>query len=260
MDYRLHILFVAFHPSDSEVNILSDCLLTLSNDILYSIIVNDYVPGEPVEKLFAGSHLHICNKHNSGYGKAANLLASHIKILPKYIAVLNTDVVWKPCFFESILDWLDDHKDVNLVVPRILDNTGSTQKLCKQNPTILGMFSRRFWPHFLKPQWLVNYDHWYTMEYQDYNKVFESPYLSGCCMIMRSSAFVEVNGFDERYFLYLEDADLTRELASIGKCVHFPYASIIHEWGRGNYRSIRLMLVNISSAIKYFLKWGIKLW
>ena len=95
---------------------------------------------------------------------------------------------------------------------------------------------------------------------KDYMKVFEVSYLSGCCMVMRSDNFLAIGGFDERFFLYFEDADITRCLSTKGKCVHLPLASVTHGWGRGSYNNISLMVVNIVSAGRYFLKWGIRLW
>ena len=97
------------------------------------------------------------------------------------------------------------------------------------------------------------------MANKDYSSIFDVPYLSGCCMIARTSSFIESGGFDQRYF-YLEDADLTRSMRKYGRCIHFPYVSVVHSWGRGNYRNIWLMLINIVSAFIYFKKWGIALW
>ncbi len=79
-------------------------------------------------------------------------------------------------------------------------------------------------------------------------------------MLMRSEAFQKVGGFDQRFFLYLEDADLTRRMAREGRCVHLPLVEVVHGWGRGNYSSLRLMLVNVMSAWRYFRRWGWALW
>ena len=169
-------------------------------------------------------------------------------------------MTWEADTFQQLLSWLQRHPDVSLAVPQILDESGVCQRLCKRHPTILGLLSRRFLPYWLKPAWLKCYDHWYVMADQDYQEVFEVPYLSGCCMLMRSDSFLCVGGFDERYFLYLEDADLSRSLARQGQCVHLPVASVVHSWGRGNYQNLRLLLVNIVSAWRYFCKWGWSLW
>ena len=257
---QLLLLFVAYHPSLREVEQLQRCLAALPPEVGYSVVVNDHRPGEPVERLAVGADGFLVNRDNPGYGRAVNRLVAHMGQLPPYIGVLNTDLFWAPGCFERLLDWLQQHPAVSLAVPQIVDETGSPQNLCKHDPTLLGLFSRRFLPDWLKPAWLKRYDRWYVMADQNYEEVFEASYLSGCCMLMRSDAFLAVGGFDQRYFLYLEDADLTRSLARQGRCIHLPVAAVVHGWGRGNYRNVRLMAVNLISAWHYFRKWGWALW
>jgi GT2 family glycosyltransferase len=257
---QLLLLLVAYHPSLQEVEQLRACLEDLPPQVGYAVVVNDHHPGEPVEQLAPGSDGFLANPDNPGYGRAVNRLVAHLGQLPPYIGVLNTDLTWARDTFEQLLGWLQQHPQVCLAVPQILDEAGSPQRLCKHNPTVLGLFSRRFLPDWLKPAWLKRYDRWYVMADQNYQQVFEAPYLSGCCMLIRSEAFRRAGGFDERYFLYLEDADLTRSLAREGRCVHLPVAGVMHGWGRGNYRNIGLMAVNFASAWHYFRKWGWALW
>ena len=257
---QLLLLLVAYHPSLMEVKQLQACLAELPPEVGYAVVVNDHQPGEPVEHLEAGADCFLANHDNPGYGRAVNRLVGRLGKLPPYIGVLNTDLSWDPGSLERMLAWLQQHPTVNLAVPQILDEQGAPQKLCKHHPTVLGLFSRRFLPNALKPGWLKRYDRWYVMADQNYEEIFEAPYLSGCCMLMRSEAFRRIGGFDERYFLYLEDADLTRSLARDGRCVHLPLASVVHGWGRGNYRNLRLMAVNLISAWHYFRKWGWALW
>ena len=257
---QLLLLLVAYHPSPLEVEQLQVCLAKLPPEVGYAVVVNDHQPGEPVDQLEAAADLFLANRDNPGYGRAVNRLVVRLGPLPPYIGVLNTDLFWEPGSFEQLLAWLQRHPQVNLAVPQILDEQGTPQKLCKHHPTVLGLLSRRFLPNGLKPGWLKRYDRWYVMADQNYEEVFEAPYLSGCCMLIRSEAFRRVGGFDERYFLYLEDADLTRSLARDGRCVHLPVASVVHGWGRGNYRNLGLMAVNLTSAWHYFRKWGWALW
>ena len=257
---ELLLLLVAFHPCTSEIQSLQDCLRILPSTIGYCLVINDYQSGEPVENLFAGADCVVCNLDNPGYGRAVNQLVQSLPSLPKYLGVLNTDLVWESGTFETLLAWLTDHHDVVLGVPQILDPAGQPQQLCKRHPTLLALCSRRFVPERFKPSWLRRYDQWFVMADNSLDQVFDVPYLSGCCMVMRAEAFLNVGGFDQRFFLYLEDADLTRSLSSIGRCVHLPVSSVVHGWGRGNYSSVRLMLVNIFSAWLYFRKWGLRLW
>lgn len=257
---QLLLLFVAYHPSAQEVEQLLSCLNGLPASIGYAVVVNDHRPGEAVERLAQAADAALFLGDNPGYGRAVNRLVAQLGSLPPYIGVLNTDLLWCSGSFETLLTWLQQHPDVSLAVPRILDPQGITQKLCKRHPTLLGLCSRRFLPERFKPAWLKRYDRWYVMADHDYDQVFAVPYLSGCCMLINSQAFGRAGGFDDQYFLYLEDADLSRCLALQGPCLHVPVASVEHGWGRGNYRSFKLMLVNLISAWLYFRKWGWALW
>tara|TARA_B100000925_G_C21981708_1_gene462612 strand:+ start:452 stop:1234 length:783 start_codon:yes stop_codon:yes gene_type:complete len=257
---KLLLLIVSYHTPEIEVDILLKCLSSLPSNIGYALAVNEYRKGQVVEKLFANSD-HLClNSHNLGYGRAINLLISKVHNKPQYIAILNTDLQWSQGTFQNMMNWMDIHYEISLIVPKIVRPSGQLEMLCKRNPTVLALMSRRFIPDKLKPLFLKKYDTWYCFGDYDYNQIFEAPYLSGCCMFTRLSSFIEVGGFDERYFLYLEDADLTRSLSKLGKCIHYPHASVVHQWGRGNYTNMYLALINIISAFHYFWKWGLEIW
>jgi GT2 family glycosyltransferase len=253
------LVFVAFHPGPIEVERLASCLKHLSPRIVYAIVSNEHRDGEPIEALRTGAACFITNRHNPGYGRAVNQAVAELKkrgVLPAYIGALNTDLAWEEGCFERLLDWLFKHQDVVLAVPKLVDREGVVQHLCKPDPTLLGLFSRRFIPERLKPTWVKQYDLWYVMAQKDYNSVLDVPYLSGCCMLMKSKTFLNVGGFDERFFLYLEDADITRAFRSHGRTIHLPITSVVHHWGRGNHKNHWLTLVNFHSAWVYFNKWG----
>jgi GT2 family glycosyltransferase len=257
---ELMLLFVAFHPSSQEVERLQACLASLPACIGYGVVVNDHRPGEPIDKLASHADHFLACLDNPGYGEAVNRIVAQLRPGLLYLAVMNTDLTWDDDCFPGLLTWLCDHPDVTLAVPQIRDGEDRIQKLCKRDPTLLGLLSRRFIPGWLKPAWLRRYDQWYVMADHDYTGIFDVPYLSGCCMLIRADAFVAVKGFDARFFLYLEDADITRKLRQIGRCVHLPVRFIRHDWGRGNYRNPWLVLVNLHSAWIYFNKWGWRLW
>jgi GT2 family glycosyltransferase len=241
-----------------EVDKLASCLKRLDERIGYAVVVNQYSLGDPIDALQGDADLFIRLPSNMGYGSAINKAARRIR--SRWIAAVNTDISWSPGCFESLAGWLSDRQDVAMAVPKIVNESGEVQMLCKKDPSILAMASRRFIPAWLKPRQLTKYDLDYICASEDYDDIFDVEYLSGCCMIINRNLFEKIGGFDERFFLYLEDADLTRALREYGRCIHLPIASVVHFWGRGNYKSKRLAFVNIMSAIRYFGKWGITLY
>lgn len=256
------LILVAFHPGEEEVLRLHESLAALEPWIGYAVVVNDHRPGEAVERLAAGARLFLTNRDNPGYGRAVNRAVEALRQrgeTASWLGVLNTDLSWRKGTFERLFHWLREHQDVVLAVPQLLSADGVVQKLCKRHPTVLGLFSRRFIPAWLKGRALLRYDAWYVMAEQDYSRIFDVEYLSGCCMLMSMQAFHKAGGFDPHYFLYLEDADLTRSMAAFGRTIHLPIASVVHHWGRGNYRSWSLVLVNLQSAWIYFRKWGLRI-
>jgi len=65
-----------------------------------------------------------------------------------------------------------------------------------------------------------------------------------------------LGGFDERYFMYMEDVDLVRRCASLGKVKYLPKMTVVHEFSKGSYHNPKLLRYHVCSAIMYFNKWG----
>lgn len=262
-ELRALLVLVAHHPPADHVLRLQQCLTELPAGIRYALVVNDHREGEAVEALLPQAAMAVVQRANPGYGRAFNQLwqrwcAAHG--IPPLVGVLNTDLSWEPGCFERLMDWLEAHPSVTAAAPELRFPNGQRQYLCKRNPTLLALLSRRFLPRRIKPRQLRRYDYWYTMRDQRYSTVFCSTYLSGCCLLMRGWAVDQERGFDSRFFLYFEDADITRRLARHGDTVHLPITCVVHHWGRGSYSSLKLTLVNLHSAWLYFRKWGLQLW
>lgn len=260
---RALLVLIAHHPPAQHVQRLQACLSQLPSDFAYAVVVNDHRPGEAAEDLLHGAAMTLVQRANPGYGSAFNQLWEqwcYSHDVPPLVAVLNTDLSWDAGCFEQLTEWLEQHPKVTAAAPELRFPDGRRQFLCKRNPTLLALISRRFIPRRLKPRRLRRYDHWYTMRDQPYSQVFASPYLSGCCLWMRGWAVQAIGGFDPRFFLYFEDADITRRLAAHGPTVNLPISSVTHHWGRGSYRSVWLTLVNLHSAWLYFRKWGLQWW
>jgi GT2 family glycosyltransferase len=198
---------------------------------------------------------YIYNNANLGFGKAHNIaLAIAIKEAPYHI-VLNPDVYFDEGQVEILYDYMENTPDVGQLLPKVLYPDGSVQHLCKLDPTPLDLFLRRFMPSFLLGPFKKRLD---AFEYKDrdYDQIMESTFLSGCFMFIRSAALQKAGYFDDRIFMYFEDADLTRRIAKYYRTLYFPHAVIYHHYARGAHKSVKLMLIFMKSAFIYFKKWG----
>ncbi|MCL6528446.1 MAG: glycosyltransferase family 2 protein [Thermaceae bacterium] len=191
---------------------------------------------------------------NFGFGKSHNLaIKEAFSLSVKYHLVLNPDVSFSPDVLYSIYNFMESNPDVANVMPLIKYPDGTIQYVAKLLPTPFHLFFRRFFPFF---DFFHKDNHLFELRFSGYNKIMNVPNLSGCFMFLRVSALKEVGLFDERYFLYMEDTDLSRRLHAKYKTIFYPFVEIYHEHQKGSYKNIRLLFYHIRSAIYYFNKWG----
>lgn len=189
---------------------------------------------------------------NIGFGKAHNKMLSIIN--SKYHCIMNPDIVFKEDAFSPILKYMDLHADVGMVIPNIVDSDGRRQLAYRKELTIFDMFTRRFCKS-LFPKRFKNQ----TLQYKDYSKPFQVPFGQGSFLVIKSNLYKKLNGFDENFFMYMEDADLCKRVNEVSKLMYYPYVSVVHKWGKGSHKNLKLFKIHVVSAITYFRKWGIKL-
>lgn len=227
------------------------------NEIHLCIVDNS--PSPQLETTFTDLNLdyYYNNGDNLGFGKAHNLAISRCGI-SDYHLVINPDIYFDTNVIPELIDYLENNLDVGLIQPKILYPHGELQYLCKRYPTLFALFARRFLPkklHFL----IQNYLDHYEMRDMGYDKISEVIYLSGCFMLFQRKYLDEIGYFDENIFMYLEDADLTLRMSKKYKTIFYPHVHIFHHWAKGSYKSFKLMLINIQSAIYFFNKHGWKI-
>ena len=149
---------------------------------------------------------------------------------------------------------MEQNLDIGLTMPKVLYPDGRLQPVCKLLPSPKTLIIRRFL-NFQRSR-LEKENFKYELHLSGYNKIIDAPFLSGCFMFIRTQALQTVGLFDERFFLYTEDTDLSRRIHKYYRTVFFPEVAIYHYHQRGSYKDISLLWRNIRSAIKYFNKWG----
>lgn len=192
---------------------------------------------------------------NLGFGAGHNLALRSMSLDAPYHAILNPDIRMETNVLTELAVVMDNAPDVGLVMPKVSYPDGSIQYLCKLLPTPWDLISRRFGSGAGKT-WLLPRGNDYDMRSFGYDEPVHVPVLSGCFMFLRRATMELTGGFDERFFLYMEDTDLCRRLGAISHLLFWPYVSVVHTHTQGSYKSKRLLKLHIQAAMKYFNKWG----
>lgn len=197
---------------------------------------------------------YIYHGKNDGYGTGHNIgIKKAFELRSKYHIVLNPDLVFDSSVIDTLTSYADSHGDVVYMLPKVLYPNGALQYLCKLLPTPMDLIVRRFLPSFL----VKKSNDRYCLKKSGYNRIINPPCLSGCFMFMRTSVLKEYNLlFDESFFMYCEDFDLMRRLHRYGKTIFYPYVQIIHNHSQESYKTKKMLIVHITSAFRYFNKWG----
>lgn len=200
-----------------------------------------------------GFQMEYIREANRGYGCGHNVaLRLAMEEGSQYHLVVNPDVWFGAEVIPALWRLMEEDESIAQVMPKVLFLNGSVQYLAKLLPTPLDLFCRFFVPERL----IRKRNNRFELRDSGYDKEMNVPYLSGCFMFLRISALKSEGLFDERYFMYLEDADITRRLHVKYKTLFFPSVSIYHRFSRLSYHNWRMSIVHIVNVMRYFNKWG----
>ncbi len=168
-----------------------------------------------------------------------------------YHFIINPDITVSSDVLSDIADFMDENPDISLMMPKILNSDGTEQFLPKRIPTAKYLFLGRLERLFKS---LSKVRDEYTRKFDNIDTVTDIDFCSGCFMCIRSEVFKALGGFDERFFMYLEDADLTLRAQKFGRTVIAPQFCVTHLWDRSSAKSIKYLFIHLSSAFKFLIK------
>ncbi|WP_052345458.1 glycosyltransferase [Alkaliflexus imshenetskii] len=234
-------------------NQLIQLLESLPLDIM-ALSVIDNSPDDALSSLFT-SLQNVTYNHsdsNLGFGKGHNKAFECCPVKADFHIVLNPDVYFKKEELNKLVEYLQTNTDVGVVGPKVFYPDGRLQFSCRLLPTPIDLFVRRsmFRAYKEKRNEMIE------LRFTQYNKTMEVPFVLGCFMTFRTSVFAAIGGFDERYFLYLEDVDICRRVSQTHRVMFYPHVSIFHVYAMASRNHLNLTLVHLKSAFKYFNKWG----
>lgn len=234
MSDALPVVTVTFSPGPHLERFLAS--LPLATDRPVQVLMADNGSTDGAPQAAVGDHpgLRLFETGaNLGYGTAMNRAVARIDPAAEFVVLANPDVVWGPGSLDALLAAAARWPQAGALGPLIRDPDGSVYPSARHLPSLIrgGMHA------VVGPVWPTN--PWtlaYRQEHQEPSERVVG-WLSGACLLVRRTAFEAVGGFDERYFMYMEDVDLGDRLGRAGwQSVYVPGAEVLHDKGHSTGR------------------------
>ena len=193
-------------------------------------------------------------EQNLGYGAGHNIALSRVN--SHFHLLLNPDVELDKCALEVALETLRSDSTLAAVAPIGFSPSGDREYLAKEYPSVLVLALRAFAPQWLQRRFSGMLARYEMREMPVEGSSRPISIASGCCMWVRREYFDGVGGFDEGYFLYFEDFDLSLRLSCLGTLIEHDGIEIIHHGGKAAQKGWRHIWWFSRSAIRFFQSWG----
>jgi len=264
--YDLSIIIPSFNTKDITHKCITLLLKNLTNTSLrYQIIVvdNHSVDGsETMLKTFQNKDfIVIINSENFGYAKANNIGLKYAK--GSAILYLNSDVlIDESLLFSQILNYLNDHSEIAGLTSKVILKTGQLDMACHRGfPTIWRSFC-----YFSKLEYVFKHTPFLNKVFGGYHlwdrldeTIHEIDSPSGAFFLVKKQIVEKIGGFDQDYFMYGEDLDLSYRIKKLGfKIVYYPLFIVTHLKGKsGIDQNKKNQGIQIKSKIAFFVSMGI---
>lgn len=259
MSDGLTVVTVTYSPGPHLDRFLATLSLATERPVTVIMADNGSTDGAPEEAVQRYPNARLLRTGgNLGYGTAVNRAVAEITPESEFVVVANPDVQWGPHSIDTLLEAAERWPRAGSLGPLIRDPDGSVYPSARHLPSLIrgGMHA------VVGPFWKTNP---WTAEYrQERTEPSERPvgWLSGSCLLLRRTAFDQVSGFDERYFMYMEDVDLGDRLGKAGwQNIYVPSAEILHDKGHATGRDpARNLAAHHTSTYTFLSDRHSKLW
>ncbi len=195
----------------------------------------------------------IINEQNRGFARACN---QGIRLARgQCVLLLNPDATLRTGALDEMVAYMDNHPEVGILGPKVLNTDGSLQSSCRRFPTYsAALFNRNSLLTRLFPR--NRFSRRYLRSGRTQSQIEEVDWVSAACMLVRRKAIEDVGPLDEAFFLYCEDVDWCKRMWTKGwKVVYFPKAEVVHHIGHSTSQApLRSILEQYKSVWHYYQK------
>lgn len=204
---------------------LHDCIEGLTNEVFLVDNASSDETAATVAEHFPNVVI-LKNDANRGFGAANNQAMKEAR--GEYFLLLNSDAFPKEGAIVSLLEGINRRPDIGAIGPRLLNADLSLQPSCWRFPNPL-----RAWLENLGLTYIFRSHPAIGDFYQWHHDSERSvDFVVGACLLIKRKVYDQIGGFDERFFMYAEEADWQRRMADVGWTVVFtPMAEVVHLGG-----------------------------
>lgn len=190
---------------------------------------------------------------NHGYGGAINRAVATLDAGVRAVLITNPDVIFAPRAITGLGDALEARPTAGAVGPRVLNSDGSVYPSARRLPSLrTGIGHAVFGKAWPTNPWTARY----LSDVSESDADREAGWLSGSCLMVRRAAFDQIEGFDDKFFMYFEDVDLGYRLGRAGwKNMYIPGAVVTHTGAHStSTESGRMIEAHHHSAYRYLAR------
>ena len=199
----------------------------------------------------------IRNCTNVGFGCAHNQVIKCTN--SKYILILNPDIYVPHDGVARMLSFMEQHPNAGAVGCRLLNPDFSLQYSCRRFPNCFTILLRGIQKIRNSKFEIRNSCRSYFLLDFDHKTPTDVDWVTGACMLLRRQALEQKGLFDEKYFLYYEDADLCYRMWPDWQVFYYPHVYMVHHHLRQSHKlkNAKQLLTHIRSALRFFSKYGL---
>lgn len=181
----------------------------------------------------------IKNKDNYGFAKGCNIGVD--KSQGKYLLFLNSDTEVLDKGFLGMTEFLENNQKISILGGKLLNKNGSSQPSCGKFYTPFNLFVM-----------LIGMERFGFLR-KNPSEIQKVDWVSGGCMMLKKSFFEKLNGFDEKFFMYMEDMELCYRAQKLGFSTYFyPNVKVLHKKLGSSNKSFAI--IHIYKGLLYFYK------
>ncbi len=254
MPADLSACMVTYHCGE-EIDHAMRCLENADLEVAVWLCDNspEDITAERVQWKFPGVNV-LPQQENLGFCRANNAVLPFLQ--SRYHLLMHPDVNFDPSLLSRMTAYMDAHPSICVLIPRVLSEDGEEQFCPKKQLTLralLGCMLYRLGNPFRR--WRNDY----TLASLDVRVPVPVECANGCFLLVRTSVFRRLEGFDPRFFQFMGDDDFCRRIRSsgLGSIVFHPGFHVTHLRLRGSVPTFNSRMRQIRAVLRYFRKWGI---